>query len=314
MNINRSELADNPLPKTIRQQKNNLLKFFRIFLISSGILGILGYSIFRETELNADRKLIQNCVKNEHCYGTISALERLVKAGKSLKLYNLGTIHLENAHLENAHLENANLERAHLEDAHLEDAHLDSANLEGANLENAHLEGVNLEGANLATTQIDRAHLENAHLENSHLSHAHLENSYLVNANLNNAYLSNAHFDQTYFNRANLSGAHLYRADFKRANFDRANLANSYFYRADFDHANFYSANLRGARLIEAKNLTSTQIKSACHWDEAFYKGVWDADKFRWVTDQIANQQFIQQLKNDKSSNPLKPIDCNLWK
>ena len=54
----------------------------------------------------------------------------------------------------------------------------------------------------------------------------------------------------------------------------------------------FYSTNLRGTHLIEAKNLTFSQIKSACHWEKAIYKGIWDTNKFKWVTDKAANQKI----------------------
>ena len=313
MNINQPELADNFLPETIHRSKNNLLKFLIIGLMGTGILGVSTYFVLRENKLNADQKLIQTCIEKKRCYGTISALERLVKAKKSLRLSNLSNAHLENAHLENAHFESVNLSSANLTNAHLEKAHLESANLEGANLEKAHLENANLRSANLAITQVDRAHLENAHLENAHLSHAHLENSYLVNADLSNAYLSNAHFNKSYFNRANLSGAHFYRTNFNHSNFNRANLAKAYFYRANFDGVNFYSTNLRGTSLIEATNLTFAQIKSACNWEEAIYKGIWDTNRFKWVPDRAANQKFIQQVRQDKASNPTKPIDCSLW-
>ena len=314
MNLNQSKLSDNVLPKTRHQVSNNLLKFLVYFFIGTGILGTLGYLIFRETQLNADRRSVQNCIEQQRCSETISALERLVKAKKSLKLFNLQGAHLEAAHLETARLENANLEAAHLEDANLKGAYLRGANLEGANLKGAHLENANLESANLAITQIDRAHLEDADLKSAHLSHARIENSYLVHANLDHTYLSNAHFDKTYFNRASFRGAHLYRADFEDTNLYLANLSDTYFYRTDFERANFYSANLRGAYLIEAKNLTPAQIKSACYWEQAIYRGIWDVDHFKWVRDRKANQQFIQQLKQDKSSNPSKAVDCSMWK
>lgn len=293
MNINKSEFTDKLLSKTIQQPKNYLLKFLVITFMGTSLLWMVGYFIFRETKLNADRQLIQNCTEKTSCQGTVSALERLAKARKSLRL--------------------SNLEDVNLEDADLEDANLRSSNLEGANLEDANLEGANLKSANLAITQIDRAHLENAHLEGVHLSHAHLDNSYLIRANLENAYLSSTRFDQTYFNRANLRGAHFYRADFHHAYFYRADLSDSFFYRANFERTNFYGANLNGAYLIEANNITPIQIKSACHWEQAIYKGAWDVEQFRWVTDRAANQQFIQQLKEDRASDPPNPVDCSLW-
>ena len=41
-------------------------------------------------------------------------------------------------------------------------------------------------------------------------------------------------------------------------------------------------ANLKNANLIEARNLTPPQIKSACYWEKAFYKGNWDNKNYKW--------------------------------
>jgi len=63
----------------------------------------------------------------------------------------------------------------------------------------------------------------------------------------------------------------------------------------------------------KAKNLTPAQIKSACNWSTALYRGKFDSDKLTWIVDEKANQQFIQQLKQDKASEPKEPVDCSKW-
>ena len=293
MKIKPSELADNFTPKSSKQHRSNRLTWILSFAFLV-IVPTTGYLLWREIQLRTVQKLIPYCFKYQKCADNIEVLEKLVKAKKSLKLLNLPNGHLENAHLESAHLPSANLENTHLENAHLENSHL--------------------ENANLATSHLENAHLENAHLENVNLSNAHLEGANLQGADLRGAYVSHDHLQGARLNRANLQGVHLYHTDFKQANFQGANLSQTYFYRANFDQSNLYGANLHGAHLIEAQNLTPAQIKSACNWSTAIYKGVWSSRRSKWVIDRAANQQFIQKLKQDKDSDLKKPVDCSEWK
>ena len=287
---NQSELADKLNHRSSKQSRN---KRFILLIASLPIAVGSGYFIWRELQLHAIQRLIRNCFEHQDCADNVEALEKIVKAKKSLKL-----LYLPNGHLENAHLENA---------------HLPSANLENTHLENAHLENANLENVNLAIAHLENAHLENAHLENANLSHAHLEGANLEGANLQGAHVSHDYLQGAYLNRANLHGVHLYNADFEQTNFYRANLSQSYFYRANFDQSNLYGANLEGAYLIKAQNLTSSQIKSACNWSKAIYKGVWSSHQSKWVVDEEANQQFIKKLQQDRDSQPKKPVDCSRW-
>lgn len=279
--------------ESLRSSKQPRSHRFALLVASLVVTGLVGYWSWREMKLNAAQKLIEECLDQQTCEENVEALEKLVKAKKSLKLLNLPNAHLENAHLENAHLSSANLENTHLENAHLENAHLENVNLAIAHLENAHL--------------------ENAHLENVNLSNAHLEGANLQGANLQGAHISHDHLQGADLNRANLHGLHIYQVDFKQTNFYRANLSGTYFYRANFDQANFYGANLQGAQLIEAQNLTPAQIKSACNWSQAVYKGVWSSAQSKWVTDHKANQQFLKQLQLERDSEPKKAVDCSKW-
>ena len=73
------------------------------------------------------------------------------------------------------------------------------------------------------------------------------------------------------------------------------------------------SYNLESAILIESKNLTYSQIKSACYWAKAIYKGHYDDKNYKWIVDEKANQQYIQKLKQDQASEPQEPVDCSIW-
>lgn len=290
MNIKQLESNKNSTLRLSTQSRpNRLILMITFLLVTSGT----GYFIWRKLQLNATQELIRNCVAHQDCADNTEALEKLVKANKSLKLLNLPNANLENANLENAHLDSANLENTHLEHAHLEHAHL--------------------ENANLAITHLENAHLEHAHLENANLSNAHLEGANLQGANLEGAYVSHDNLEGASLNRANLQGVHLYHANFEETNFYRANLSQSSFYKANFAQSNLYGANLQGAYLVDVQNLTPAQIKSACHWKQAIYKAVWSAPKSKWVVDEKANHQFIQQLQEDQESEPKKPIDCRQW-
>ena len=118
---------------------------------------------------------------------------------------------------------------------------------------------------------------------------------------------------------ANLEDANLYRTNLYNTNLEDTNLFKANLYRTNLSNANFKNANLKSANLSSAiliytKNLTPTQIKLACNWEDAFYKGQLDDDYSKWIIDKQANQQFIRQLQQDKDSDPKQPVDCSLWK
>ena len=112
---------------------------------------------------------------------------------------------------------------------------------------------------------------------------------------------------------ANLENAYLSSVNLYRANLDRTNLQNAYLKGANLYRANLERANLKNAYLIKAKHLTPAQIKSACNWSQAIYKGKFEPDKLTWVVDEEANQQFIQQLKLEGDSDPKQAVDCREW-
>ncbi len=300
-----SELAARFIAKSSKYQKREIIKSLVSFLVIPLIgIVIVGYFVVREIQLNAAQTLIRDCQGKESCRGRIEALERLVKAKKSLKSYNLSSANLNFANLNFANLNFANLNFANLESANLESAYLNFTNLNFTNLNFANLNFANLDSANL-----DSAYLNFANLES-----ANLDSAYLVRANLNFANLDRANLVRAYLDSANLNFAYLESANLNFANLVRANLESANLESAYLDSAYLDSANLDSAILIAAKNLTPSQIKSACYWDKAFYKGHYDHKNYKWIVDQIANQKYIDQLKQDKDSDPKEPVDCSRWK
>ena len=156
------------------------------------------------------------------------------------------------------------------------------------------LDSANLRFANLGFATLDSANLRFANLKFANLKFANLRFANLKFANLRSANLGSANLRD-----ANLRGANLRSANLRSANLDSVYLE---------------QANLRFAKLINTKNLTLGQIKSACNWEQAFYKGQFNSDYQQWLIDHQANQKFIQQLQQDKNSDPQTPADCSEWK
>lgn len=122
-------------------------------------------------------------------------------------------------------------------------------------------------------------------------SGAYLPEGYLEEAALSDVNLSNANLAGAYLNKANLAATRLDNANLKGAQLGGAYLFQTY--------------------LFNAKNLTNEQIKSACNWKSAVYT---EADENLKPKDAQANQKRIQEIENDKASDPKKPVDCSQWK
>jgi uncharacterized protein YjbI with pentapeptide repeats len=138
-------------------------------------------------------------------------------------------------------------------------------------------------------------------------SGAYLPEGYLEEAALSNVNLRNANLTGAYLNRANLAATRLDNANLKNAQLINANLS-----QADLKDADLSGANISGANFINAENLTNKQIKAACNWEEAVYT---EADENLKAKDPEANQKKIQEIKNDKASDPSpsQPVDCSQW-
>ncbi|MDJ0662352.1 MAG: pentapeptide repeat-containing protein [Crocosphaera sp.] len=166
------------------------------------------------------------------------------------------------------------------------------------NFENANLYNTNLKSAKLYNTNLKSANLNYTNLESADLNYANLYNAQLYNTNLKSAYLYNVYLNNTELDKTQLNNANLTNAQLNNANLYNAKLNN---------------ANLKDAYLIDTKNLTPAQIKSACYWDQAFYQGYYHEKKGQWIIDGEANKAYIEELKQDKASDPKTPPDCRKW-
>ena len=197
--------------------------------------------------------------------------------GISLAYLDLPKINLSGLNLQGAELSQTNLEKANLNNTNLERASLNRAKLIEADLKGAKLAKAILRSSNLRSSNLKGANLFGTDLSSSNLSSASLESAFLFGADLSSSNLSSA----------SLEGAFLFDASLSSANFQGTNL---------------FGADLNNVNLIDAQNLTSTQIKSACNWQQAIYK-----------QDRSENQKHIEALKKDKLSNPREPLDCSRW-
>ncbi len=147
------------------------------------------------------------------------------------------------------------------------------------------------------------------------LSQANLQDAYLRLANLQDAHLGGANLQEAHLGGANLQEADLWLANLQEAELWKANLQKAHLVGANLQEAKLWAANLQGVFLMNAKNLTNSQIKSACFWITGKYKGSWDyIHGGGWIVDQEANQKYIEKLKQDKSSDPKREPDCSEWK
>ena len=226
----------------------------------------------------------------------------------NLQRANLLLANLRKASLGWADLQGASLGGANLQQAYLGEVNLQRASLGGANLQQASLLGANLQQASLGWADLQGANLFGANLQEAVLEGANLQQASLWEANLQQAYLEEVNFQEAYLLKANLQRAFLRWANLQEANLQKANLGS-----ANLQEAYLLKANLRETKLVEVKNLTFTQIKLACNWEEAIYKGEYSEEQEDFIAIEPDNIDFIEQLKKDKSSDPEEPVDCSLW-
>ena len=152
------------------------------------------------------------------------------------------------------------------------------------------------------------ANLSNAKFTRGNLYGTDFSRANLTRANLYGADLSRATLDDTNFTKANLSHANFWGAVFGNADLSGADLSRAYFGNSYFGQANFTNT-----YLIDTKRFEPSDIKLACNWEKAIYKGYWNEEKGEWIIDEKANKEYIEQLKKDKDSAPKEPVDCQKW-
>ena len=183
-------------------------------------------------------------------------------------------------------------------------------------------------GMNLSQTNFEEAELKKVDFSDANLEEANFKNSFLRGANFSNAKLKEANFfkaclgeirlskdvNNIMISGADFSHADLSHVDFSYADLSGVNFEGAYLFKTNFKGAKLKTANFKGAYLINVKNLTNSQIKSCCYWDQAYYKGDWDKYKTEWIYNETANKKFIKKIKTDKDSEPEKFPDYSRWK
>jgi uncharacterized protein YjbI with pentapeptide repeats len=300
------KLGSDFIAKSVGKQRQNFWKLGFIPLVG---VSVATFFVIRNQIVQSSTKLINETKGKEYNIERNKAIDSLVFWKESFKNISLVEADLHNITLPNANLDSANLYSANLTDANLFRANLTDANLTDANLTDANLSLANLSSANLFRANLTDANLSLANLYSANLIGANLTDANLYSANLTDANLYSANLKSAYLFSANLISANLSSANLKSAYLSSANLISANLFRTDLS-----SANLTRANFIEAKNLTNAQIKSACFWDKAIYKGHFDEQKKEWIADEKANQAVIAQLKQDKASDPKVKPDCSMWK
>ena len=288
-----------------------------ITIILSLITWITGRKERWEDEIFATWQVVNEASEDQSGVVKI-ALERLLRndfslAGLKLKNTNLWGANLKKANLWGANLQEAELEQANLQEANLGDANLQEANLWGANLQEAELVRANLQEAELEQANLKKANLWGTNLQKAGLGRVNLQEAYLGRANLKEAELVHANLQKANLWGTNLQKAELWGANLQKANLWGANLQKAELELANLQEANLGDANLKEAELVGTKNLTNKQIKSACFWEEAIYKGTYNEEKKNWVAIEPDNTNYIKELKEDTASDPKEPPNCSRW-
>ena len=306
-----SEEAKFFVERSSNKQRRDRVRAIGIFPI---LTLVAAYFSFQEWQLLSYEQVVRKCSGKEFCAGRIHALEELVKARRSLKSTNLSNANLIFANLNGANLIFANLNGANLNGANLNGANLNGASLNDANLRSASLNDANLRSASLRSASLRSANLNGANLNGANLNGASLRSANLNGANLNFTNLNSANLIFANLRSAYLIGANLNGANLRSANLNSANLNFTNLNSANLIFANLRSAYLSDASLIDAKNLTSKQIKLACNWEGAYYEGKFDREQWKWVVDKAASQKYIEELEADKALDPKYTFDCSQWK
>ena len=281
-------------------------------------------------------------------------LEAAILVDSNLQNANLDLANIDRANFAGANLIRISL-RSHTKENYIRTLKVNfhRANLEGADFRRGLISDTNFSNANLTKVKFggelwkndfSHANLQQAAIEGSVTST--FTNANLSDADLSSAYIYWSSFERANFARANLNGTQFMTANLNGVSFIGADLSSAQFalhygsdepgttlIEADFTNANlegatfgsytdFKNASLRGANLrqaifIGAKNLTPTQIKSACNWEQGIYKFALDRNSFTpevTEADRFANQKYIQTLREDSASTPLNPVNCDRWK
>jgi uncharacterized protein YjbI with pentapeptide repeats len=155
------------------------------------------------------------------------------------------------------------------------------AQLRNANLRYALALNAFLAGADLSKTDLSYADLSETDLSYADLSDVDLAGTHMGGADLSGAYLGGAHLSDTDLRGADLSDANLSCLDLRGGYLAGAHLSDADLSDADLSGVDLHYADLSGVYLVGAhvtytdfrmaKNLNLETVKSALHWEKAFY-------------------------------------------
>jgi uncharacterized protein YjbI with pentapeptide repeats len=291
------KLGSDFIAKSVGKRRQNWLKLGVIPLVGVGVITFLG---IRTYIVQSSWKIVQETQGRKYDIRRIHALQDLVLWKESLANMSLEKVDLSYIQIPNAVFSSTRVsgDRLYLYDeifsGYFQEIDFSNAEFEVPYLLSTKTQGINLKEAILGEADLTKGNLTRANLAGAIINGGVLEKAVLIGANLEKANLE----------KANLYLANLYRANLNGTNLNGANL----------HWANLRNANLREAQLINTKLLTDAQIKSACFWEQAIYKGHYNREKKEWITDITANQKYIKYLAQDIDSDPTFKRDCNMWK
>ncbi len=187
-----------------------------------------------------------------------------------------------------------------LQDAELHRFILKGADLSGINLSRLRLNNVDLEEAVLHEANLQQANFSlKANLQGAYLVQANLQGAKLWNANLQRAWLGEADLQKADLKGSNLQGASLCRANLQEAVLVDVVETSSWNYEQTPEQIR--------QEIDELTQKIKRQIKSACNWDKAIYKAKFNNEKQIWEITEPDNTNFIENLRQDKSTDIEEP-------
>ncbi|WP_375466457.1 pentapeptide repeat-containing protein [uncultured Nostoc sp.] len=276
-----SDLAIEFIQVSIKQKRNNRLKFVGFVLIIPLIMSVIVGIVVTKRIL---WHTVDTVKGNEYSREKIKALETLVRLGDSLANQDFSRNDLSRANLSSADLNGAILNSTILNGANLSDANLNGAKLNDANLSDANLSDANLNDAILYSAKLSKVNLTSANLSKANLSSADISSANLSKVNLTSANLSKADISSADISSANLSKVNLKGAIYTHEtkfpeNFDPtkqqmyliapdaklrdADLSGANLILVNLSRADLSGANLRGANLSFWTNLSSANLSKA---------------------------------------------------
>ncbi|MGK7956483.1 MAG: pentapeptide repeat-containing protein [Crocosphaera sp.] len=315
--LQRDHIKFSPLTQEFIKQssKQKLRNTLLYALLPLTIITFIGGFTYRHWQIETARNTLELVKDNPYDTRRKDALEMLNFWGINLQNIPLAATYLKGINLTNTNLSNMDFSGANLENANLSQSKIVNSNFKTSHLPNSRLVQSNLSNSNFRLSNLTQGNLRKANLFQTNLTFASLNFANLASTNLSKsslyfADLEGANLLKSNLSRSNLSGANLSFTNLMFSDLAHANLSSANLVKANLSSADLTNTNLLGANLIQSKNLHPTRLKKACFWQYAIYKGKWDRQQQEWKIDEVANRKFIEELIQDKSSDPKIQPTC----